>query len=73
MTLQLTYGDRMGATNHDMECIKVFFFSSKHFLQHFEELDKCISLEMFYKGGTLFRLLLIDAGRIKYLVCPHAF
>lgn len=48
-------------------------FSSKHSLQHFQVLDKLISLEMFYKGGTLFRLLLIHAGRIKYLVCPHAF
>lgn len=28
---------------------------------------------MFYKGGTLFRLLLMCAGRIKYLLCPHAF
>lgn len=73
MTLQLTYGDRMGTTNHDMECIKESFFSSKLFLKHFQVLEKFISLEMFYKGGTLFRLLLIHAGRIKYLVCPHGF
>lgn len=73
MTPWLTYGDRMGTTNHDMECIKESFFPSKLLLKHFQVLDKFISLEMFYTGGTLFRLQLMRAGRIKYRVCPHAF
>lgn len=73
MTPRLTYGDRMGTTNHDMECIKESFFPSKLLLKHFQVLDKFISLEMFYTGGTLFRLQLMRAGRIKYRVCPHAF
>lgn len=67
MTLQLTYSDRMGTTNHDMECISPF--SS----EHFQVVDKFISFEMFYKAATLFRFLLMHAGRVKSHACPCAF
>lgn len=39
-------------------------FSSKHFPQHFQVVDKYISFEMFYKAATLFRFLLMHAGRV---------
>lgn len=48
-------------------------FSTEHSPQHFQVVDKFISLEMFYKAATLFRLLLMHAGSGKFCVCPHVF
>lgn len=66
MTLQLTYGDRMGTTNHSMELIKEPFF--KHFPKHSQVLDTFINLEMFYNCRSLFRICFIQADRKKKIL-----
>lgn len=68
----LTYGDRMSTNNRDRGVSKSPF-SSKRFLQYFHVADTFIDLEVFSKGGKLFRLLLMNFGRIKHLVCTYAF
>lgn len=45
VTVQLTYGDRMGTANHDMEWIKGAF-SPQNSPRYFQVVDKFISLEI---------------------------
>lgn len=55
MTLQLTFSDRMGTTNHDMECIRESFFPLQTLSTTLSSSSKFISLEICYKAVMLFR------------------